>query len=80
MKLLNILVIKGNFSGKLNIAAIRVLGFKKYGTFVQLIIVLTLLVRTKWIEDISPHVSYAEGFARGVLLNGCLLLDILATF
>lgn len=43
VKHLNISMIKGNYFGKQNIiAAIRLLGFKKYGTFVQLIVTPTL--------------------------------------
>lgn len=46
VKHLNISMTRRNYFGKQNtIAAIRLLGFKKYGTFVQLLIVSTLKLR-----------------------------------
>lgn len=48
VKHLTLSMIKGNHSGKQNIiAAMRLLGFKKYGTFVELITISTLKF---WLE------------------------------
>lgn len=49
------LEIRNPFRKRSILAAIRLLGFKKYGIFVQLIIILTL--KFLLAEDTRPHVS-----------------------